>query len=430
MNLDHLPFGSYFPSLVLTPPPMGAAPYIWNTVTVNTELSAAAALADNTTNPTTSLIGACLLGYDGTTWDRIQVGAGTAAAALRATLASDDRAVTALEIMDDWDETNRCAVNPISGQVGVQGGSGTVSALTQRVVLATDVALPAGTNAIGKLAPNSGVDIGDVDVTSIVPGTGATNLGKAEDAAHASGDVGVLMLSVRNDTAASTASDIGDYAGLITDSTGRLWCNVSNTVEVASHAVTNAGIFAVQLDGFGLASLQLIDDPVFADDAGFTVATSKVFAVGFLADETSTDSVDEGDVGIARMTLDRKIHVVNEETGATQRIAGTEYTVKRLAIAAASSGENTLVGAVSSKKIRVLSLAVIAAGAVNLYFNNATDGAVFGGSTNKINLPANGGFVLPHNPHGWFQTGTNNEALRVNLSGAVVVSGGLTYVEV
>lgn len=31
----------------------------------------AAVLADNTANPTTSLIGACLLGYDGTTWDRI-----------------------------------------------------------------------------------------------------------------------------------------------------------------------------------------------------------------------------------------------------------------------------------------------------------------------------------------------------------------------
>ena len=33
--------------------------------------------------------------------------------------------------------------------------------------------LPAGTNAIGKLAANSGVDIGDVDVTSIAAGTNA-----------------------------------------------------------------------------------------------------------------------------------------------------------------------------------------------------------------------------------------------------------------
>ena len=37
---------------------------------VNTELPAAAALADNAANPTTPLIGAALLYYDGTTWDR------------------------------------------------------------------------------------------------------------------------------------------------------------------------------------------------------------------------------------------------------------------------------------------------------------------------------------------------------------------------
>lgn len=42
-------------------------------------------------------------------------------------------------------------VNTIAGQTGVQGGSGTTNALTQRVVLATDVALPAGTNTIGNV---------------------------------------------------------------------------------------------------------------------------------------------------------------------------------------------------------------------------------------------------------------------------------------
>lgn len=82
--------------------------------------------------------------------------------------------------------------------------------------------LPPGTNAIGKLAANSGVDIGDVDVTSIVPGTGATNLGKAEDGAHTSGDVGVMALSVRQDTAAALGGTDADYQPLITDANGRL----------------------------------------------------------------------------------------------------------------------------------------------------------------------------------------------------------------
>lgn len=75
---------------------------------------------------------------------------------------------------------------------------------------------------------------------------------------------------------------------------------------VPSHAVTNAGTFAVQVDGSALTALQLIDDSIFTDDAAFTPGTSKVSIAGFQADETSTDSVDEGDAGAARMTLDRK----------------------------------------------------------------------------------------------------------------------------
>lgn len=82
-------------------------------------------------------------------------------------------------------------------------------------------ALPAGTNAIGKLAANSGVDIGDVDVTSIIPGTGATNLGKAEDTAHSSGDVGVMALAVRQDSQSDFGAD-GDYVPLSIDADGAL----------------------------------------------------------------------------------------------------------------------------------------------------------------------------------------------------------------
>lgn len=42
------------------------------------------------------------------------------------------------------------------------------------------------------------------------------------------------------------------------------------------------------------------------DDAAFTVAATRVTPAGFLADETAADSVDEGDGGAARMTLDRR----------------------------------------------------------------------------------------------------------------------------
>lgn len=86
--------------------------------------------------------------------------------------------------------------------------------------------LPAGTNAIGKLGANSGVDIGDVDVTSIVPGTGATNLGKAEDAAHANGDTGVMLLGVRNDADVALTGTDGDYSAIAITDSGKVNCHV------------------------------------------------------------------------------------------------------------------------------------------------------------------------------------------------------------
>ncbi len=71
-------------------------------------------------------------------------GAGAVAAGTqRITLGSDDPAVASLGIMDDWDESDRCKVNLIAGQAGVDGNSGATSAKTVRVTLATDVALPA-----------------------------------------------------------------------------------------------------------------------------------------------------------------------------------------------------------------------------------------------------------------------------------------------
>lgn len=55
----------------------------------------------------------------------------------------------------------------------------------------------------------------------IVPGVAATNLGKAEDAAHASGDTGVFMLAVRNDNGATSFGQDQDYAPMAVDAGGR-----------------------------------------------------------------------------------------------------------------------------------------------------------------------------------------------------------------
>ena len=113
-------------------------------------------------------------------------------------------------VLDDWDESDRAKVNPVVGSAGLAGGAGVDAANALRVSIATNTPLPAGTN-----------NIGDVDVLSIIPGTAATNLGKAEDAAHASGDTGVMALAVRNDAQTVRGAD-NDYIPLATDGPGNL----------------------------------------------------------------------------------------------------------------------------------------------------------------------------------------------------------------
>lgn len=63
----------------------------------------------------------------------------------------------------------------------------------------------------------------DTDVTRVIPGTTATALGKAEDAAHASADTGVYALAVRDDALAAHSGADGDYESFHTDATGRLY---------------------------------------------------------------------------------------------------------------------------------------------------------------------------------------------------------------
>ena len=60
----------------------------------------------------------------------------------------------------------------------------------------------------------------------------------------------------------------------------------------------------------------------FVDDSAFGIGTGSISVSGFLADETTPDSVDEGDVGAARMTLDRKqLFVLVDATTDANRLA-------------------------------------------------------------------------------------------------------------
>lgn len=71
--------------------------------------------------------------------------------------------------------------------------------------------------------------------TSVTPGTAAANLGKAEDAAHTSGDTGVMVLGVGNEAQSTFAAD-GDYIPHGVDTKGN-----NLTVGNVASAATDTG---------------------------------------------------------------------------------------------------------------------------------------------------------------------------------------------
>lgn len=68
------------------------------------------------------------------------------------------------------------------------------------------------------------------------------------------------------------------------------------------------------------------------DDAAFGVAVDTVVALAGLADDTSPDSVNEGDIGALRMSLARALHVVNvADSAAVTSVASQDTNVTLLA---------------------------------------------------------------------------------------------------
>jgi len=183
---------------------------------------------------------------------------------------------------------------------------------------------------------------------------------------------------------------------------------------VPSHAVTNAGTFAVQVDGAALTALQLIDNCISGNEA-------QVDVVAALPAGTNTIG---GVIGQASAS------VVYDGT--------TACTVKRFHVVTSTSGAAVIAAPTGTKKILVLSLSAMAlsATAFTWYLETGTTGTdTFGTAAGPITFDMNGGdgpagLVLPWNPGGWFKTADADEALEVVLSAAQLILLCGNYIEV
>ena len=92
------------------------------------------------------------------------------------------------------------------------------------------------------------------------------------------------------------------------------------------------------------------------------------------------------------------------------------------AISTSSSGDTTVVPAVTGRQIRVIKLSFVCAANVTVTWKSSVAGAITGPEA----YAANGG-IADYCPEGIMQT-AQGEGLVINLNGNVSVGGKLTYV--
>ena len=91
-------------------------------------------------------------------------------------------------------------------------------------------------------------------------------------------------------------------------------------------------------------------------------------------------------------------------------------------ISTAASGATQLVAAQGGAlKIKVVSYVIVASSAVSAKFQSSSTDL-----TGAMSLAASGGVAAPSGSSHWFETAAN-QALNINLSGAVQVSGHLGF---
>jgi hypothetical protein len=135
--------------------------------------------------------------------------------------------------------------------------------------------------------------------------------------------------------------------------------------------------------------------------------------------------VDSGTVTIGAGTALLGQVAASSETSTVYN-GTTALTPKFAVISASGNGNNTIVGAVALKKIRVLTWNLMSSGSVNAKWQSAAGGT---DKTGLYYLIANTGISVPFAPTGQFET-VAGELLNLNLSAGVAVGGSLVYVEV
>lgn len=124
-------------------------------------------------------------------------------------------------------------------------------------------------NTAGQSCPLSTDISGRLFLGGVIPGTGATNLGKAEDAVHVTADTGVMMMGVIDTSASSGFGGAnGDYTPPAMNATGAQYVNIDSNSQVStSRGILKLEDNVVSSADAGVGALYKAQDPLTVDQA-------------------------------------------------------------------------------------------------------------------------------------------------------------------
>jgi hypothetical protein len=276
------------------------------------------------------------------------------AASLNCTEASASGIRTAVELIDDivyTDDTSThstgtskgalfmAAATPTDASVNANDIGAVAMTTDRKLHVSVQDALPAGTNAIGKLAANSGVDIGDVDITSIAAGD--NNIGNVDivtmpnvtlaagtntnefvgDVAHDAVATAVNPITVGGYASAAAPTDVsadgdavrawhlrnGAQATVITAAGALVGGDATNGLDVdvtrISGTATVAGTLAISSLPASTNTIEVVGD--IAHDTGVGGNPVQIAAMAVDCDDTAPPLTVSAEQDVVRLAADR-----------------------------------------------------------------------------------------------------------------------------
>lgn len=163
----------------------------------------------------------------------------------------------------------------------------------------------------------------------------------AEDSAHSSGETGLFMLAVRQDTLAASTDTDGDYSAFKVDADGELYVTDEGARALLTTIDADTGAIATSVASID-SELQSI---THEEDAAHSSGDDGVMSLAVRADADGTLADTDGDYAPFQVNADGYLKVILKDSSATFEAPGTESYAVTDALAAAGDGLATITAA-------------------------------------------------------------------------------------